>query len=181
VPSVIATPSAGDQPWTSKGAEMITALNFIPSTYIEVYADGGAGATKQTVTNVTWQKMTLDVETSDINNLFNNSTYIYTVPTTGVYFCQALIRPVDNQFVSTTTWPTGTGLGIGVHTSEIDGTWFQWNKIQNMAGAGGGRCSLDYTRIASFNASDQLRLYTFSDSGVSINYTTAALVIFRIA
>ena len=78
----IATPAAGTQPWTQTGADIITYLNLIPATYIEVYADGGGGATKQTVTNVTWQTMTLDVETSDANNLFASN--IYTVPSTGI-------------------------------------------------------------------------------------------------
>ena len=84
MPSVITTPSAGDLPWTTKAAEIITALNFIPSSYFEGTADGGGGATKQILPlSPAFTTLTIDVEVSDVNNLF--AANIYTVPSTGVY------------------------------------------------------------------------------------------------
>lgn len=177
-PTVIPTPGAGDTPWTNTGALIIAACNFIPSTYVEVLADGGGGLTKQVISNATFTTLTLDVEVSDANNLFASN--LYTVPSDGVYFIQALVRIVDGQFAKA-TWPDGSGIGLGVHTSNIDGSWFQWNKV-NMNGVGGSRFSMDYTRIGSFVAGNQLRLYTFSDSGAAqFNTTTHAMQIFRIA
>lgn len=176
---IISKPDAGDTPWTTAGDGLIDQANYIPASYVEVSTDGG-GSTSQTVSNASWTTIILDTEASDANSLFNNSTYIYTVPSTGIYFCQALVRPVDSQFAKA-TWPDGSGMGIGVHTSNIDGPWFQWNKIMWMSGAGGGRLAMDYTRIATFTVSDQLRLYCFQDSGGNVTLTRMALTIFRIA
>ena len=179
--AAIVKPVAGESPWTTAGDALIDQANLIANSYIEVSSDAG-GATKQTVGNASMDTVILDTEASDVNGLFNNSTYIYTVPSTGVYFCQALIRLVDGQ-VAKATWPDGAGFGMGVHTSNIDGTWFQWNKLMWMSGTGGGRVSFDYTRIATFTAADQLRLYCFHDNGVGTNITLTrmALTIFRIA
>lgn len=175
---IIATPAPGTLPWTTTGADMITAINLIPATYVEVLADGGGGATKQVISNAVFTTLTLDTEISDANGLFASN--LYTVPSDGVYFIQAMVRIIDSQFAKA-TWPDGTGIGLGVHTSNIDGPWFQWNKV-NMNGVGGNRYSMDYTRIGSFVAGNQLRLYLFSDSGASqFNTTTHAMQIFRLA
>jgi hypothetical protein len=102
---------------------------------------------------------------------FDAGTDVYTIPGGGIYICQALVRIKD-----------GTGgsfnFGIGWHTSEDDGYWFQWNKY--FTGAG-GRCSFDYTRVAAFGVGNQCRLYCFQDSGNPVDLTAVNLSVWRIA
>jgi len=142
-------------------------------------AGSPAGATKQVIPNATFETLKLDTKVTDTTNSFNTANWIYTVPASGVYFCQALIRPTDGQ-VSKGGFPDGTGVGVGIHTSNGDGTWFQWNKWMWMSGAGGNRLSWDYTRIAAFNQNDLLRLYMFSDLGGQFDITRASMQIWRI-
>ena len=45
---------------------------------------------------------------------------------------------------------------------------------------GGGRLSVDYTRVASFAVNSQLRLYCFQDSGGNMALTAIGLSVWRI-
>jgi hypothetical protein len=143
-------------------------------------AGSPAGATKQTVLNATWATIRLDTKATDTSNSFNTSNWLYTVPATGIYFCQGLIRPNDGQ-VAKAGFPDGTGVAIGIGlNSDNDGTWVQWNKWMWMSGNGGGRVSWDYTRLCAFNQGDLVRLYMFSDLGGQFDLTRASMQIWRI-
>lgn len=173
-------------PWSSVGSEIVAVCNAVSTSYIDVNMTGvPGGATVQTIANAgsePWaaNKLRLNNETSDVNALWDTTNFLYTVPTTGTYMMRALVRLTDGQF-SHVTWPYGSGMGIGVHTSEIDIPSFQWNKIMPMEGQGGTRLSLDYTRVAGWNAGDLLRLYVYQDSGGAVALTRATLQIYRIA
>jgi hypothetical protein len=144
------------------------------------FAGSPAGATKQTIPNAQWTTLKLDTRVTDTTNSFNTANWLYTVPATGVYFCQALIRPNDGQ-VSKAGFPDGTGVAIGIGLdSDQDGVWVQWNKWMWMSGTGGNRLSWDYTRIASFNQGQLVRLYMFSDLGGQFDLTRATLQIWRV-
>lgn len=138
--------------------------------YLETNNGNGASVV-QTVPTATFRK--LDVAGTVATNNgggFSSSTDIYTVPAGGIYVAQALVRVTDG-------FGTATSVGIGWHTSEIDGYWFQWNKY--VTGAG-NRCSLDYTRIASWSAGNQLRLYMYQDSTFNMDITAINLSVWRI-
>src|SRR4051812_5458252 len=134
----ITIPATGT-PWTSVGAEIVAVCNALSTSYIDVFMAGSpAGATIQTIANggsEPWSanKLHLDTEVSDVNALWDTTNYIYTVPSTGTYAIRALVRLTDGQF-NHTTWPYGSGMGIGVHTTEVDVPSFQWNKILPMEG-----------------------------------------------
>lgn len=140
--------------------------------YLETNNGNGTG-TVQTIANTTWTK--LDVAGTVATNNgggFNAGTDIYTIPVSGIYICQALVRIADS-------YPTNANLGIGFHTSEVDGYWFQWNKIMPL-NTGGSRLSVDYTRVASYTAGWQSRLYCFQDSGSPMAITAINLSVWRI-
>jgi hypothetical protein len=140
-------------------------------TYYLECNNGDGTNTLQTIPNATWRK--LDVAgpvAANPGGGFNAGTDIYTIPGGGIYVCQALVRIKDGFAVA-------CNLGIGWHTSEIDGYWFQWNKYVT---GSGGRCALDYTRIAAHAFNDQYRLYCFQDSGSNMDLTAINLSVFRI-
>jgi hypothetical protein len=140
--------------------------------FMSVTNGTGAG-TIQTLSNAVFTTMDIaGTVTVDTDGALNTTTDIYTVPTTGTYLCQALVRVADGFTVN-------SNLGIGIHTSNVDGAWVQWNKIMPL-NTGGGRLSCDYTRIAPFNSGDQLRLYCFQDSGGNMNITAMSVQIWRI-
>ena len=101
---------------------------------------------------------------------FDLATDVYTTPVAGVYLCRALMRITDG-------FGTSTNVGMGIHTSNVDFSGFQWNKYVT---GGGSRCAFDYMRIASFGAGAALRLYAWQESGGIMKVTRAALQIWRI-
>jgi hypothetical protein len=153
----------------------VADARYAPSAkahFMSVTNGTGAG-TIQTLSNAVFTTMDIAGTVAvDTDGALNTTTDIYTVPATGTYYCQALVRVADSFAVN-------SNLGIGIHTSNIDGAWLQWNKIMPL-NTGGGRLSCDYTRIAPFNGGDQLRLYCFQDSGGNMNITALSVQIWRI-
>jgi len=151
----------------------VADARYAPSAqqyYLECNNGDGTN-TLQTISNAVFTSLNIaGTVTANPGGGFNATTDIYTLPVNGIYACQALVRIKDG-------FGTNCNLGIGWHTSNIDGYWFQWNKF--FTGAG-GRCSFDYTRITSFSAGQQLRLYCFQDSGVNMDLTAVNLSCWRI-
>lgn len=182
---------------TNRIAEVITELNALNTTvsgklstshansdghpgiyspsalayYLEV-ANDGAGSSIQTIGTASWTTINVGgtVATNNGGGTWNSSSDEYTIPAGGVYVSQALVRVEDSVGAS-------FNLGLGVHTSNVDGYWFQWNKYVT---GGGGRCAFDYTRVCSFGVGNQVRLYCFQDSGSNKNLWAAQLAIYRI-
>jgi len=138
--------------------------------YLETNNGNGASII-QTINNATWTRLNVaGTVAANPGGGFDASSDIYTIPGGGVYVCQALVRVTDG-------FGTNCNLGIGWNTTEADGYWFQWNKYVT---GSGGRCSLDYTRIASHALNAQYRLYAFQDSGFNMDITAINLSVFRI-
>lgn len=180
---------------TQRTAEVITELNTLGTTvsgkldsshagsnghagiytpsanqyYLETNNGNGSGVV-QTISSNTWTRLNVAGTVANNNGGgFNSGSDIYTVPGGGIYVAQALVRITDG-------YGTACNVGIGFGTNEADGYWFQWNKY--VLGSG-GRCSFDYTRVASFNTSDQLRLYMYQD-GPTMDLTAINLSVWRI-
>lgn len=137
--------------------------------YLETNNGNGAGVV-QTISNLTWTRLNVAGTVANNNGGgFNSSTDIYTVPASGIYVAQALVRITDS-------YASYCNVGLGWHTTESDGYWFQWNKYVT---GSGGRCSFDYTRVASFNSGDQLRLYILQD-GPTMDLTAINLSVWRV-
>lgn len=139
------------------------------STFADASLGSGDGSTNmQSVAAGSFTTISLNTKVSDPGNNFNTSTFMYTVPSTGLYLVLARMRIVDAS-------TSGNNYGISVHTSNSDGPWFQWQT--NASQSGGNRWSANYQRLASFSAGNQLRLFTYGQSAFNIN--NAAMQILR--
>ena len=133
------------------------------SNFVDVSQSSGS----QTI-SWSFTKVTLATVNTDADANWDASNNWYTVPETGLYLILGKIRPND----STTA---GTTVGIGVHSSTADGPYFKWGKV-GPAGSGVLRATIDYQRIASFNAGDQLRMFSYSDEGYTVNQAGLQIV-----
>ena len=152
---------------------------YAVSTFADVYMSAGGGSSIQSLFNGTFITLNLDTETSDVNNLFNPSSHLYTCPATGLYACSALVRCRDNQWNNV----NGDNLGIGIRANweanADPATSFKWDKVQTLA-AGGGRFTTDHYRVGRFSAGDQLQLYAYQDSGATRDLYSASMQIYRV-
>lgn len=134
----------------------------LPSTsaavgFADVRLGNGDGiTTSQLVSAGTFTTVGLNTEISDVSDRFNTATGIYTCAAQGLYVINARVRVVDAAV-------DGRNIGLGVHTANSDGIWFQWFKVATSGT--GGRWAAAYARTALFAAGDQLRLYMYSDGG----------------
>lgn len=144
----------------------------LPSTSLTVgFVDarlgtGNGTSTAQTISSGSFTTIVLDTEAADVSSRFNPTTGIYTCAAAGLYDVTARVRVVDGN-------ADGRNFGIGVHTSNADGAWFQWYRISTPST---GRWTAGYTRTAQFAANDQLRLYCYSDGGTTL-INTAGMTI----
>jgi hypothetical protein len=136
------------------------------STFIDV-----ALATPQAI-SAAFTTVNFQTVTSNPTGAFNPTTSFYTVPSNGVYQITGTLRSADGT-LGDKQW------GLGVHTSNIDGSWFLWHAVQNTT-SGSNRTTYPYIRVASFNTGDQLRMFAYSDSG-PVTFIAAGLQIIKIS
>jgi hypothetical protein len=107
-------------------------------------------------------------EVVDAGNRYDPATGVYAVPSTGLYLCLARLRIPDNL--------GPVHFGMGVHTANADGPWFQWQTSP------GNRYTANYQRLARFNTGDGLRLFAYYATGPnSPSFIAGALNIVRVA
>lgn len=102
---------------------------------------------------------------SDPGSNYNSSTGIYTVPYTGLYQIVTKMRVSDDAPFGVKATAQALSFGQGVHTSEIDGAWFQWFMTPTGTSSDVNRNGSSNTRIDFFNAGDLLRMYYYFDLG----------------
>ena len=95
---------------------------------------------------------------------WNGGTYVYTVPSNGLYLCLGMIRLADSSA------ERNTALGIG--TANADGPHVDWSVMGGTSGAR-MRNSRQYTRLARFTADDQVRMYIYSDGATFPTHTSS--------
>lgn len=116
-----------------------------------------------------FRQVTLATENSDPGNNYSTVTSYYVVPTTGLYLCLARLRTAEVA--------GSTQFGMGVHTSNADGAWFQWQTVPS----GGARYTANYQRLAYFTAGDSLRLFVYVVSGAATQtFQAGAMNILRV-
>lgn len=108
---------------------------------------------------------------TDSGNNWDAAQNHYVVPSTGLYQITATLRTADSEMA-------GKQFGLGVHTSNSDGSWFLWHCIQNTINIE-HRTTYPYIRTDFFATGQRLRMFSYSDQG----YGCAATVlnIFRVA
>jgi hypothetical protein len=100
---------------------------------------------------------------------FTTATSTYTVPTDGIYLCNARVRYHDLV-------PQGISYGLGINTSNLDGTFFQWYLTNPLY-----RQGASYLRIANLTTGDQLRLYSYFDYSSGGTIFNAEMNVFLLA
>lgn len=135
------------------------------TNFLDAAIVNGTGTTSMlTIPSSAWTKIVLTTKRTDVPNNYNTSDGLYTVPVTGMYSIQSRVRIQDNTSAN-------VNFGLGVHTDNVDGDWFQWEIIPS-----GMRKSLLYVRKARFVAGNQLRLFAYAD-GAAVNLANANMTI----
>jgi|TARA_R110000751_G_scaffold290156_5_gene396651 hypothetical protein len=93
----------------------------------------------------------------DPTGAYNTSTGVITIPSDGIYQITGTMRVADRS-------SSGVQYGVGVHTSNIDGSWFLWHAVLYTSNPN-DRTTYPYIRVGHFNAGDQLRMFVYVDNG----------------
>lgn len=145
-------------------SSIIQVNNSVADTFVDVVTNGTFTINAAFGTVVHQSKLT------DINNLYDSNTGLYTVPSTGIYHISGTMRCNDSN-TAYKQW------GMGVHTSNADGGWFLWHAVQNTT-SGANRTTFPYVRVGFFNQGQQLRMIAYSDTG-ALSMISAAMQIYR--
>ena len=92
-------------------------------------------------------------------------TYVYTVPSDGLYLCLGMIRLADNS--------TERNVALGIGTGNADGSHVDWSVMGGTSSAQ-MRNSRQYTRLARFTAGDQVRMFIYSDGATFPTHASEA-------
>lgn len=153
--------------WCWNGAswsECGTARNFNPF-YVELSGSPATAFGSAFTTHVFQTVQTAPA------GAYNATTGEITIPSDGIYQLTGSIRVTDGS-------PVRTQFGFGVHTSNIDGHWFLWHMVQDIAST--GRVSYPYMRVGRFNAGDRLRMFVYTQ-GASLTMQDARLQVIKIS
>lgn len=92
---------------------------------------------------------------------WNASTFVYTIPTDGLYLCLGAIRIADVS--------TARNVMVAIHTSNDDGPFGLWQVMGTFAS--NPRSGVQYTRLTRFSAGQGVRMYIYSEGSA---FTTAS-------
>lgn len=144
------------QPPVSPG---VTLAQFSNSCFVGSNQTGGA------LSGYSFTTVPLSVIVDPVGN-FNTGTNIYTVPQAGTYLIVTKFRLADNA-------TSGVSYGQGANTSNVDSPSFAW--YMSVSGStGSNRNGSINTRIAAFNAGDQIRMFVYADVN-SVNWSSAEM------
>jgi len=99
---------------------------------------------------------------------FSASTFLYTVPETGIYLVTGRYRLVDGT-------AAGINCAIGVDVAAGDTIGLTWQSTIAASPTGSQRNVLQVSRIVSLTAGQTLRLFAFADTSGSVAITAAEL------
>lgn len=112
------------------------------------------------------------------NSYYNTSTGELTLPYSGVYFCSGTMRSKDaNQSGSA---PAGTQWGVGIHTSNNDGSHFLWHTV-NTTNNAYDRSTYAYSKVIRYNANDKVRTILYMDDNTARPMSGGEMVIYRLS
>ena len=108
----------------------------------------------------------------DVTSAYNTSTGTVTLPSSGVYQITGSMRSLDGSTV-------GRQWGVGVHGSNVDGSYFLWHAVQNTTNSY-DRTTYPYVRTGYFTANTQLRMFVYVDGG-AISMAGGELSVYRLS
>lgn len=125
----------------------------------------------QPISAGSFQTVTMNTIGNDSGGNWDAAQNHYVVPSTGLYQITGTLRTDDLEVAK-------KQFGVGVHTSNADGSWFLWHAIQDTINVQ-HRTTYPYIRTDIFAAGQRLRMFTYSDQGYGCANTV--LNIFRVA
>jgi hypothetical protein len=137
---------------------------------LDVSVGDGTNTTFQTVANA-FTTIILPIVATDTAGGYNTVASQYTIPITGTYLIVSKLRFADRL---TSTPGVGVSFGQGVHTSNVDGSWFSWAVTTVASQQGDTRQGHLNTRIARFTAGSRINMYAYYDLGGSTGDIVAA-------
>lgn len=142
----------------SNGANKWTLASQSPARLDRTFADVMTGPGGQSIP-ASFTRVQLSRVNSDAGGNWSAADNWYTCPRKGLYLIDATVRVRDGT-------AAGTQYGVGVYTTEADGPWFLWHFTGPSPST---RSTYPYSRLALQNAGDRLRLYSYSDQGVTLD------------
>lgn len=149
----------------------MSSILVLPRSFSTTLAQVSKSGSVQSISAGSFQTVVMNTIGSDIGNNWDAGQNHYVVPSSGLYQITATLRTNDGT-------AAGTQFGLGVHTSNADGSWFLWHAVQNTLNPD-RRTTYPYIRTDFFGTGQRLRLFTYSDQGYAANSTV--LNIFRVA
>jgi hypothetical protein len=132
-------------------------------------ANGDGTGVVQTISNNTTTLLDLGAATNNGGG-YSAGSDTYTVPATGMYATQLIVRAADSLGVS-------GNIGLHVHVNSTHGYYTQWFQYVNGAGS---RFTAECLRVASWNSSDALKAYLYQDTGFAMNITMIYFAAWRL-
>lgn len=158
----LATAGSQGQIWHSNNFNPATYRKVASNTFVNIWK-----STAQTLSAASFQKVNFDTANTnsvDLGGNWNTSTSVYTCPKTGIYHVSGFLRTPENLAV-------GTQLGIGIGTVAADGPTFKWSS------SAGQRYTAHISRLDYRNAGDQLFMFAFVDTAMSVGSGSIQIVL----
>ena len=107
---------------------------------------------------------------------YDTSTGFVTIPYDGLYTIQGSMRTSGGS-TPDRNW------GVGVHSSNVDGSHFLWTTTQtNAVSTQHSRTTYPYTRTARFSKDDEVRMYLYVDNGsTGLTMKMGGMTIYRLS
>ena len=112
------------------------------------------------------------------NSYYNTSTGELTLPYSGVYFCSGTMRSKDA--IQSGAAPAGTQWGVGIHTSNQDGSHFLWTNV-NPTNNAYDRSTYAYSKVIRYNANDKVRTILYIDDNTARPMSGGEMVVYRLS
>jgi hypothetical protein len=147
-----------DARWASS---IVLSASILPNSF---------GDTQATMAGQGFNTIPFSSTQVNVNNGWNNTTKIYTLPYTGLYEITVNFR-LQAPGGNSNPVAAGTSFFVGAHTSAVDGAWGIWYSTQAL------RNGSQVVRQSRFNANDQILAYSYVDVAGTVGIVAANMTI----
>lgn len=149
----------------------MSSIIILPRSFTTTLTQVSKSGAVQSIPSGSFETVAMNTIVNDPGSNWDAAQNHYVVPSTGLYQITGTLRASDGE-------TAGKQFGLGVHTSNADGSWFLWHAIQTTINPD-RRTTYPYIRTDVFAAGQRLRMFSYSDQGYGC--ATTVLNIFRVA
>lgn len=153
--------TAGQVPVLQAGGALAFATPAAPPGFASTAVSASRAGTSQGFTAAPFQTVICSTVISDPGANYNPATSFYTAPSSGLYVESGQVRFDAGGF----------DCGIGIHTSTADNPNFLWTYV-----VGTARWALQYTRLQTLVAGDQVRLFLYPEKATAVIQASFSVV-----